>query len=168
MPKEKQDYAIFPNGKSSAHRRRVIVSSPIAEASLTLERVTCVIDSGLRREARCDVDTGMPRLVTTRCSKASARQRAGRAGRVQEGLCLRLYSESEYESSRFVDHSPPEVLQTDLVPTLLLLSDWGCSGPADVYEIKFVDPPQQSSLRKAYETLVFLEALEETNDDRYS
>lgn len=166
MAKEKQDYAIFPGTNNAERRRRVIVSSPIAEASLTLERVTCVVDSGLRRESRCDIDTGMPRLVTTRCSKASAHQRAGRAGRVQEGLCLRLYSESEYEA-RFSDHSPAEILMTDLMPTLLLLSDCGCSKPADVYEIPFVDPPEESALQKAYETLVFLEVLEETNDDRY-
>ena len=164
MPKEKQDYAIFP--PSQASERRVIVSSPIAEASLTLERVTCVVDSGLRREARCDLDTGMPRLVTTRCSKASARQRAGRAGRVQEGMCLRLYPENEYET-RFLEHSPPEILNTDLIPTLLLLSDWGCSTVGDIFDINFVDPPEESALEKAFETLVFLEALEETTDGRY-
>lgn len=163
MPKEKQDYAIFPLTRAG---RRIIVSSPIAEASLTLERVTCVVDSGLKREARCDTDTGMPRLVTTRCSQASARQRAGRAGRVQEGLCLRIYPESEYET-KFLEHSPPEILSTDLIPTLLLLSDWGCSKPADIYELPFVDPPEQAALEKAYATLVFLEALEETIDGRY-
>jgi len=164
MSKEKQDYAIFASSRS---QRRIIVSSPIAEASLTLEGVTCVVDSGLRREARCDMDTGMPRLVTTRCSKASARQRAGRAGRLQEGLCFRIYSQNEFEAL-FVDHSPPEILNTDLVPTVLLLSDWGCSRQRDVLDIPFVDPPDPSALDKAYQTLVFLEALEETNDGRYA
>jgi len=163
MPKEKQDYAIFPTSQS---QRRIIVSSPIAEASLTLERVTCVVDSGLRREARCDTDTGMPRLVTTRCSKASARQRAGRAGRVQDGLCLRVYPKSEYQT-RFLDHSPPEISNTDLVPTVLLLSEWGCSRRQDIFGVPFVDPPESSALDKAFETLLFLEALEETEDSRY-
>jgi ATP-dependent helicase HrpB len=162
LPKDKQDYALYP---SFASDRRVIVASPIAEASLTLERVTCVVDSGLRREPRCDTDTGMPRLVTTRCSKASARQRAGRAGRIQEGLCLRIYPESEF--NRFVDHSPPEVLNTDIVPSLVILSDWGCLSPAEIYEIPFVDSPEGESLKKAYDTLVSLEVLEETDDDRY-
>ena len=164
MPKEQQDYAIFPSSQSQT--RRIIVSSPIAEASLTLERVTCVVDSGLRREARCDTDTGMPRLVTTRCSKASARQRAGRAGRLQEGLCFRVYPQNEYET-RFLDHSPPEILSTDLVPTLLLLSDWGCSRRQDVFNIPFLDPPESSALDKAYGTLVCLEALEETKNGQY-
>jgi ATP-dependent helicase HrpB len=162
LPKDKQDNALYP---SFASDRRVIVSSPIAEASLTLERVTCVVDSGLRREPRCDTDTGMPRLVTTRCSKASARQRAGRAGRIQEGLCLRIYPESEF--NRFVDHTPPEVLNTDLVPTLVILSDWGCLSPAEIYEIPFVDSPEGAALKKAYDTLVSLAVLEETDDDRY-
>jgi len=165
MSKERQDYALYPSTTNS--KRRVIVSSPIAEASLTLERVTCVVDSGLRREPRCDVDTGMPRLVTTRISKASAKQRAGRAGRVQQGLCLRLYPESEYET-RFLDHSPPEILNTDLVPTLLLLSDWGCSRLADLYDIPFVDPPDTAALSKAYDTLVSLEVFEESDDNRFA
>jgi ATP-dependent helicase HrpB len=107
LDKDQQDYAIYPS-PDAKYKRRIIVSSPVAEASLTLERVTCVVDSGLRREPRCDIDTGMPRLVTTRCSKASATQRAGRAGRTQKGLCLRIYSESEFANS-FLEHSPPEI-----------------------------------------------------------
>jgi ATP-dependent helicase HrpB len=71
LPKDQQDDALFPSKDSP---RRVIVSTPIAEASHTLERVTCVVDSGLRQEPRCDVDTGMRRLVTTQCSKALATQ----------------------------------------------------------------------------------------------
>lgn len=159
LPQAQQDYALYPSATST--RRRIIVASPIAEASLTLERVTCVVDSGLCRQARCDTDTGLPRLVTVRCSQAAARQRAGRAGRVQPGLCLRLYSQSEYEN-KFLDHAPPEILSTDLVPTVLLLTEWGCATPADIYQIPFVDPPPQAALCKAYETLVGLQALEET------
>eukprot|EP00977_Amphora_coffeiformis_P011440 scaffold2767_cov177-Amphora_coffeaeformis.AAC.14 len=165
ISKERQDYALYPSATND--KRRVIVSSPIAEASLTLERVTCVVDSGLRREPRCDVDTGMPRLVTTRISKASAKQRAGRAGRVQQGLCLRLYSESEYKA-RFLDHSPPEISNTDLVPTLLLLADWGCSRLTDIHDIPFVDPPDMAALSRAYDTLVSLEVLEETDNNRFA
>jgi ATP-dependent helicase HrpB len=159
LPQAQQDYALYPSATST--RRRIIVASPMAEASLTLERVTCVVDSGLCRQARCDVDTGLPRLVTVRCSQAAARQRAGRAGRVQPGLCLRLYSHAEYEN-KFLAHAPPEILSTDLVPTVLLLTEWGCATPADIYQIPFVDPPPQAALYKAYETLVGLQALEET------
>lgn len=172
LPKVQQDYAIYPSQKSGQRQRRIIVSSPIAEASLTLEGVTCVVDSGLRREPRCDIDTGMPRLVTTRCSRASAKQRAGRAGRTQSGLCLRIYSESEFKSSRFLEHSPPEILSTDLTPTVLLLSDWGCSRPSEILnDLPFVDAPEKESLTNAFDLLVDLQALEQqaanANDDRY-
>ena len=161
LSKDKQDDVIFPSSDSP---RRVIVSSPIAEASLTLERVTCVVDSGLRREPRCDLDTGMPRLVTTRISQASAKQRAGRAGRVQEGLCLRIYSESEHDS-KFLEHSPPEIESTDLAPTVLLLADWGCSSTRDILEdLPFVNAPSEETLDKAIQLLVNLQALEKNND----
>jgi ATP-dependent helicase HrpB len=164
LSKEDQDYALFPK---SGDNRRVIVSSPIAEASLTLERVTCVVDSGLRREPRCDVDTNMPRLVTTICSKASATQRAGRAGRVQEGLCLRIYTESEFEDSMAED-GDPEILSTDLCPTTLLLVDWGCSNQEEIlHEIPFVDPPPKESLETAIRLLTELGALRD-EDNRLS
>jgi ATP-dependent helicase HrpB len=163
LPREEQDRAIFPLPDSP---RRIIVSSPIAEASLTLERVTCVVDSGLRREPRCDVDTGMPRLVTTRCSQASATQRAGRAGRVQKGLCVRIYGESEFKN-QFLEHSPPEILSTDLSPTVLLLAKWGCSSKDEILtELPFVDPPDEATLDKAVQLLVALDCLEDRNDSK--
>jgi ATP-dependent helicase HrpB len=123
LSKEKQDMVVFPAINAP---RRVIVSSPLAEASLTLERVTSVVDSGLRREPRCDVDTGMPRLVTTRTSKAAAKQRAGRAGRVQKrnvlsGFIVRL---SMTVSSRNILHLRLRK-HVHLAPTVLLLADWG-------------------------------------------
>lgn len=165
LPKQEQDYAVFRNNASQC--RRVIVSSPIAEASLTIEGVTCVVDSGLRREPRCDVDTGMPRLVTVRCSKASATQRAGRAGRTQSGVCQRLYSKSEYDS-KFLEHSPPEIWSTDLTPTALLLSDWGCSRLEEIlHEIPFVDAPKDDALRKAFELLEELDAISPTDGNRF-
>jgi ATP-dependent helicase HrpB len=166
LSKDQQDYALFPGPDSP---RRVLVSSPIAEASLTLERVTCVVDSGLRREPRCDVDTGMPRLVTSRCSKASATQRAGRAGRVQEGLCLRIYNQAEFDD-QFLEHAPPEIASTDLSSTVLLLTDWGCSSTREILEeIPFVDPPDPASLEKAIQLLVDLQAVERNKQkDRLS
>lgn len=165
LPREQQDLALFPAANSP---RRVIVSSPIAEASLTLERVTCVVDSGLRREPRCDVDTGMPRLVTTRCSKASATQRAGRAGRVQEGLCICIYNQAEFDNN-FLEHTPAEIASTDLSDTLLLLADWGCSSVDEIAnEMPFVDPPEKATLEKATQLLVDLDAIEEIDDGRLS
>lgn len=163
LAKNEQDRVLFPIA-DDANQQRIIVSSPIAEASLTLEGVTCVVDSGLRREPRCDRDTGMPRLVTTRCSKASATQRAGRAGRTQEGLCMRIYGQSEFDT-KFMDHSPPEILCADLTPTVLLLSDWGCSRKKEILEeLPFVDAPEEASLQKSIDLLVNLEALERKAD----
>jgi ATP-dependent helicase HrpB len=160
LPREQQDRAIFG---SSNKKRRIIVSSPIAEASLTLEGVTSVVDSGLRREPRCDVDTGMPRLVTSTISQASATQRAGRAGRVQEGLCVRLYNQADFDQLQ--EHSPPEIKNTDLSPTILLLVSWGCSSRKEILnDLPFVDPPEMESLEKAIQLLQDLECLA-TNDE---
>ena len=168
LPKEEQDRAIYGSRNG---RQRIIVASPIAEASLTIEGVTCVVDSGLRREPRYDVDTGMPRLVTVRCSRDSIIQRTGRAGRTQEGICLRLFSETEWDSddSKFQQHAPPEIHSTDLTPTTLLLTDWGCSRPSEILnDLPFVDPPPKDSLQKAHQLLVDLKALEGLEDgDRY-
>ena len=164
LSKEEQDYALFP----SSNRRRVIVSSPIAEASLTLDRVTCVVDSGLRREPRCDVDTNMPRLVTTVCSQASATQRAGRAGRVQDGICLRIYTQAEFENS-MPEAGDPEILSTDLSPTTLLLVDWGCSNQEEImHDMPFVDPPPKESLATAVRLLTDLGALRLNGESRLS
>ena len=168
LSKEQQDRALLPSaardgdgGNKKSRRQRVIVSSPIAEASLTLEGVTCVVDSGLRREPRCDIDTGMPRLVTAVCSRASCQQRAGRAGRVQEGLCLRLFGESEFED-RFPEHAPPEIASADLSDTVLLLLDWGCANLSEIVDdLAFVDPPSRASLRQAIRLLRDLGALEQ-------
>ena len=147
LPRREQDFAI--NAPQTVGRRRVIVSSPIAEASLTLERVTCVVDSGLRREPRSDKDTGMPRLVTTVCSRASAIQRSGRAGRTREGACIRMYSEGEF-SKKLPSQSIPEILSTDLTPIVMMLLDWGVSRPNQEIceDLPFVNPPSENSLER--------------------
>jgi len=157
LPKVEQDLAIF---KTDQNRRKVIVSSPIAEASLTIEGVTCVVDSGFKREPRFDPSTGLPHLVTVVCSQDSAIQRAGRAGRTENGYVIRLFTEGDF--ARMNQHSVPEICSTDLVPTVLLLSEWGMSSPSQILEeTYFVDPPPLASLHQAYEMLLTLEALEE-------
>jgi ATP-dependent helicase HrpB len=165
MSKEEQDEVLYPRVTS---RQRIVVSTPITEASVTLERVTCVVDCGLRREPRCDIDTGMPRLVSTRISKASAIQGAGRAGRVQEGLCLRLYTEHDFQTG-FPDQSLPEISSTDLSPILLLLADWGSCSMAEILEgLPFVDPPKVKSLERVEQLLVTIGALHRNeHDDRF-
>jgi len=166
QPKSDQDKAIY-NVTSTPHQRRIIVSSPIAEASLTIEGVTCVVDSGLQREPRYDSNTGLPQLVTVACSRDSAIQRAGRGGRLMEGYCIRLYSETEFD--KLEQHSKPEITSTDLVSTTLLLTEWGCTSYDDIEELPFLDLPPKDSLTKAYQMLVDLNALEEyrlANDRR--
>ena len=158
LPKAEQDRAIFKD--DSNQRRRVIVSSPIAEASLTIEGVTLVVDSGLRREPKYDVNTGLPHLITVTCSKDSAVQRAGRAGRTRAGYCIRLFSEAEF--GKLSQHTTAEICSTDLVPTTLLLSEWGCTSPDEIIEdLHFIDSPPKDALLKAYQMLVDLGALEE-------
>lgn len=157
LPKDEQDRAIK---KKEYSARRIIVSSPIAEASLTIEGVTCVVDSGFRREPRYSVSTGLPRLVTVACSQDSAIQRTGRAGRIEDGFCIRLFSEGEF--TRMPKHSMPEISSTDLVPTALLLTEWGCSSIEEmISDVPFVDSPPRDSLMKAHTMLIDLEALEE-------
>lgn len=163
LPMVDQDAAIF----KTTDNRRVIVSSPIAEASLTIEGVTCVVDSGLQRQPKYDANTGLPHLVTVTCSKDSVIQRAARAGRTRDGYCIRLFSESEYDNLSM--HAIPEICSTDLVPTTLLLTEWSCTCATEIMEdLPFVDPPPKESLIKAYQMLVDLNALEEyklTNDN---
>lgn len=156
LPKSDQDRALT---KANNGTRRVIVSSPIAEASLTIEGVTVVVDSGLCREPRYDSNIGLPRLVTVACSKDSAVQRAGRAGRTTEGLCLRLYTEGEF--SKLSRHSRPEIQSADLVPMALLLAEWGCSSNDDILDFPFVDAPPENALEAAVRSLLDLGVLEE-------
>lgn len=167
LPRAEQDEVVTPSSSSSSQRpRRVIVSSPIAEASLTLPRVTCVVDSGLRREPRRDARTGLPGLVTARCSRDAAAQRAGRAGRTGPGVCVRLYDEASLERN-FPARTTPEILRADLTATASLLAAWGVSRPEDVAtEVHFVDPPPTERWEEAYDALVSLGALERTEDGR--
>jgi len=108
--------------KNSA-ARRIIFSTNIAETSLTIEGITIVIDSGLEKTLSYDVKSGLSRLETTRISKASATQRAGRAGRLQAGHCIRLWSESEQQS--LGEFQPEEITTSELTDLVLELSAWG-------------------------------------------
>lgn len=102
-------------------KRRIILASAIAETSLTVPDVTVVIDCGLSRINRMNIDCGMETLVTETESKFSAMQRMGRAGRTQSGHCIRLWKEHEILPER----TPPEILRTDLVPLVLECAQWG-------------------------------------------
>ena len=137
---------------------RVILSTNIAESSLTLPAVTTVIDSGLARISDFSAHTGLPQLRVARVSQASANQRAGRAGRVREGHCVRLFSESDYRARP--ERTAPEILRADLSGLLLWLTARG-QDPASFY---FFEPPPANRLLAAERLLQRLGALSPKSD----
>ena len=120
LKSDEQDRAIAP---AAAGQRKVVLATAIAETSLTIDGIRVVIDSGQQRRAVFDPNSGMTRLVTGRVSKASAEQRKGRAGRLEPGVCYRLWSESEQFG--LADFTPPEIQEADLAPLVLELAQWG-------------------------------------------
>ena len=142
---ERQQQAIQPAPQGM---RKVVLSTNIAETSLTIEGVQAVVDSGLVREAVFDPATGMTRLATRRISRASARQREGRAGRLGPGHCYRVWSEEQHK--RLVAHATPEILQADLAPMALQLLSWGVE---DYSELAWLDPPPGAPYQQAVSIL---------------
>ncbi|SFL94471.1 ATP-dependent helicase HrpB [Marinobacter zhejiangensis] len=146
-----QDKAIAP---APAGERKVVLATAIAETSLTIEGIRVVVDSGQQRRAVFDPNSGMSRLVTGRLSKASAEQRRGRAGRVEPGVCYRLWSESDQYG--LADFSPPEIAEADLAPLVLELAQWGARSPAD---LEWIDPPPAAHWQQATTLLQWLDLL---------
>jgi ATP-dependent helicase HrpB len=146
-----QDAALAP---PRAGRRKVVLATNIAETSLTIDGVRVVVDSGLERRSLFDPVTGMSRLETQRIARASAEQRAGRAGRTAPGVCYRLWSESADRS--LAQYAPPEIAVADLVPLALDLAAWGT--PAE--ELRWLDAPPAATLSGARDLLVRLGALD--------
>ena len=153
LPADVQDRAIAP---SPPGRRKVVLATSIAETSLTIEGVRVVIDSGLMRVPRFSPRTGMTRLETARVTRASADQRRGRAGRVVEGVCYRLWTEAEH--SALMAHGEPEIAQADLAPLALDLAVWGISDPQ---ELRWLDAPPAAGFAQARELLHELGALDD-------
>ena len=153
LPLELQDKAIRP---SPPGRRKVVLATSIAETSLTIDGVRVVIDGGLMRVSRFSPATGMSRLETVRVTRASADQRRGRAGRVEPGVCLRLWAETEGRT--FKEQNTPEILEADLAPLALELAAWGAK---DAGELRWLDPPPTGALGHARELLVHLGAMDE-------
>jgi ATP-dependent helicase HrpB len=135
--------------------RRIVLATNIAETSVTIPGVTVVIDTGLARRLRFDPATGMSRLELTRISRASAEQRAGRAGRTQPGVCYRLWGEGAHAS--LAAHTAPEIAEADLAPLALELAQWGS---ADALSLKWLDAPPAAQLQQARELLQRLGALD--------
>ncbi len=135
--------------------RKVILSTNVAETSLTIEGVTTVIDSGLARFAAHDPARGLDRLELGRISKASASQRAGRAGRLGPGRCVRLWSAGEERG--MAEFDTPEVHRVDLAETVLALRAWGHPEPA---KFPWFEPPPTAHLEGAQRLLFWLGATE--------
>jgi len=135
--------------------RRVVLATAIAETSLTIPGVRVVVDCGRARRARLDPATGMSRLVTERVTRAEAEQRRGRAGRVAEGICYRMWTKGE--EGALAAFPPPEIETADLVPLALELAMWGAADPA---ELPFPTPPAPAAYAVARELLAELGALD--------
>jgi len=155
LPFDEQDAALRPDARG---RRRIVLSTDIAETSLTVDGVNVVIDAGLARVPRLDQRTGLTRLTTVTTSRASAEQRSGRAGRLRPGVAYRLWS--RIEDSTRPAHLPPEISQVDLCSVVLEVAAWG----SDFGALPFPDVPPQRSIQLARDTLRMLHAID--HDDR--
>ena len=147
---DEQDAAIQPAPEG---KRKIVLASAIAETSLTIEGIRIVIDAGLMRIPRLDPNTGLRQLVTLPVSQASADQRCGRAGRLQAGVCYRLWN----QSTHLLVQTPAEILDADLAPLVLELARWGVS---DVNALRWLDPPPAPHVAQARDLLMQLSALD--------
>ena len=139
---EEQKRVITSPRPDQKSKRRVILSSAIAETSLTVPGVSIVIDSGLARVNRLDINTGMEKLTTERESEFSAEQRKGRAGRICEGTCIRLWDKHDPRQKNF----PPEILRADLLPLVLECSERGIY---DITGINWLDAPSAAAWKES-------------------
>ncbi|HHM7098793.1 ATP-dependent helicase HrpB [Pseudomonas aeruginosa] len=137
-------------------KRKVVLATNIAETSLTIDGVRVVVDAGLARVPRFDPGSGMTRLETQRISRASATQRAGRAGRLEPGVCYRLWSESQHE--QLPAYGTAEILQADLAGLALQLGRWGVAPE----ELAWLDVPPMAAYAQARELLARLGALNDS------
>lgn len=152
LPLSEQRKAILP---APAGKRKVVLATNIAETSLTIEGIRLVVDCAQERVARFDPRTGLTRLITQRVSQASMTQRAGRAGRLEPGICLHLISKEQAE--RAAAQGEAEILHSDLSGLLMELLQWGCT---DVDQLTWLDRPPAVNLNAARGLLSQLGALE--------
>ena len=151
LPLERQQAVLRP-----ADRRKVVLATNVAETSVTIEGITGVVDSGLARILRVEPSLGLNRLEVCRISRASADQRAGRAGRTAPGVCLRLWTEQTQRA--LAEHESPEIARVDLAGAVLELLCWG---ERDVAHFPWFEPPPREALDNA---LVLLRRLGATDD----
>lgn len=154
LPQAAQDLAIEPAAPGT---RKVVLATSIAETSLTIDGVRVVIDAGQLRVPRFDPRSGLTRLVTIRVTQDSAEQRRGRAGRLEPGVCYRLWTGKEQTS--LAARRPPEMLDADLTPLVLELALWGTTNPN---ELSWMTPPPAGTVAQAKDLLMRLGALDAT------
>ncbi len=156
LDKGEQDRAIEP---AAPGRRKVVLATSVAETSLTIEGVRVVIDGGLSRVPRFEPSSGLTRLATVKVSKSSAEQRRGRAGRVEPGVCYRLWDEEQTRG--LVAHQRPEIQEADLTAFALDLARWGAKS---VDGLALLDPPPVGTMAEARKVLTRLGALDGKGD----
>jgi ATP-dependent helicase HrpB len=149
---QEQDAAIRP---SRPGQRKVVLATSVAETSITIDGVTIVIDSGLQRLPKFEPASGLTRLETVRVSKASADQRAGRAGRTAPGTAIRVWRKEQTAS--LPDFTPPEILEADLSGLVLDAAEFGVT---ELSALKFLDAPPLPALNEARSLLRDLDALD--------
>lgn len=152
LPPAEQYKAIEYN---PANRRKIVVATPIAETSLTIEGIRTVVDSGLYRTVRYDPSTGLSRLETERITLDMAQQRTGRAGRLSSGVCYRLWSKAM--EHRMAGHRMPEILSADLSGMILDIAAWGENNPLS---LPWLTPPPQRAVAEAVKLLFILGAVD--------
>ena len=154
LPASEQDKAV-----SRAGRRKIIVSTNVAETSLTIDGITMVVDAGLARVARYDPHRGINTLLIEKISRVSAEQRAGRAGRTAPGLCLRLWTERDHASRAATDL--PEIRRLDLSETVLSLK---AAGVRELTRFRWFDRPDEKSLARSEQLLADLGAIDHSGE----
>ena len=157
LPSELQSKIFEPTPPNS---RKVVLATNIAETSLTIDGIVYVIDPGFVKENVYNPRTGMESLVVTPCSRASANQRSGRAGRVGPGKCFRLYTKWAFYNE-LEENTTPEIQRTNLNTVVLLLKSLGIN---DLIEFDFMDPPPAETLIRALEQLYALGALNDRGE----
>ncbi|HUX16207.1 MAG TPA: ATP-dependent RNA helicase HrpA, partial [Phycisphaerae bacterium] len=136
---------------------KIVVATNVAETSLTIPGIRYVVDTGVARIAQYQPGTRINSLPISPVSRASADQRKGRCGRVREGLCVRLYSEVDYESRE--EFTSPEILRSDLAEVILRMTDLGLGDPL---QFPFIDRPASKAVHDGYDTLVELGAMKKS------
>lgn len=154
LGQREQDQAIRP---APSGTRKIVLATSIAETSITIDGVRIVIDSGLQRVPVFEASTGVTRLETVRVSRASADQRAGRAGRTQPGIAIRLWHSGQ--TAALAPFTSPQILNSDLSAFVLDLAHWGVRNAAD---LAFIDQPPAAAMNEAKALLTDLGALDQT------